>query len=163
MAQNIRQTNLFAAEDYTVVYESYVNANFQAYDYDTIRTSMIDYVRNTYPENFNDWIESSEFVAILDLVAQFGHNLAYRIDLNSRNNFLSTATRQDSVYKLAEFLGYQPRRNTTAFGEMKIVGVKTNEAVIGSAGTSLGGREIRFESSDNINNLDDGHRTYEYQ
>lgn len=155
MAQNIRQTNLFAAEDYTVVYESYVNANFQAYDYDTIRTSMIDYVRNTYPENFNDWIESSEFVAILDLVAQFGHNLAYRIDLNARNNFLSTATRQDSVYKLAEFLGYQPRRNTTAFGKMKIVGVKTNEAVIGSAGTSLGGREIRFESSDNINNLDD--------
>jgi hypothetical protein len=155
MAQNIRQTNLFAAEDYTVVYESYVNANFQAYDYDTIRTSMIDYVRNTYPENFNDWIESSEFVAILDLVAQFGHNLAYRVDLNARNNFLSTATRQDSVYKLAEFLGYQPRRNTTAFGEMKIVGVKTNEAVIGSAGTSLGGREIRFESSDNINNLDD--------
>ena len=155
MAQNIRQTNLFAAEDYTVVYESYVNANFQAYDYDTIRTSMIDYVRNTYPENFNDWIESSEFVAILDLVAQFGHNLAYRVDLNSRNNFLSTATRQDSVYKLAEFLGYQPRRNTTAFGEMKVVGVKTNESVIGSAGTSLGGKEIRFESSDNINNLDD--------
>lgn len=155
MAQNIRQTNLFAAEDYTVVYESYVNANFQAYDYDTIRTSMIDYVRNTYPENFNDWIESSEFVAILDLIAQFGHNLAYRVDLNSRNNFLSTATRQESVYKLAEFLGYQPRRNTTAFGEMKVVGVKTNEAVIGSAGTSLGGKEIRFESSDDINNLDD--------
>jgi hypothetical protein len=155
MAQNIRQTNLFAAEDYTVVYESYVNANFQAYDYDTIRTAMVDYVRNTYPENFNDWIESSEFVAILDLVAQFGHNLAYRVDLNSRNNFLSTATRQESVFRLAEFLGYQPRRNVPAFGEMKVVAVKTNEPVIGSAGTSLGGREIRFESTNNVNNLDD--------
>ena len=155
MAQNTRQTKLFAAEDYTVVYESYINANFQAYDYDTIRTSMVDYVRNNYPENYNDWIESAEFVAILDVVAQFGHNLAYRVDLNTRNNFLSTATRQESVYKLAEFLGYTPRRNVPAFGEMKVVSIKTNEAVIGSEGTSLGGKEIRYESANNVNNIDD--------
>ena len=51
MAQKQRQTKLFAAEDYTVAYESYVNANFQAYDYDTIRTAMVEYLRNNYPEN----------------------------------------------------------------------------------------------------------------
>ena len=155
MAQNTRQNRLFAAEDYTVVYESYINANFQAYDYDTIRSAMVDYVRNNYPENYNDWIESSEFVALLDVVAQFGHNLAYRVDLNTRNNFLSTSTRQDSVFKLAEFLGYSPRRNVPAFGEMKVVSVKTNEAVIGSEGTSLGGQELRFENNTNVNNIDD--------
>lgn len=155
MAQNTRQSRLFAAEDYTVVYESYINANLQAYDYDTIRSAMVDYVRNNYPENYNDWIESSEFVALLDVVAQFGHNLAFRIDLNARNNFISTAQRQDSVYKLAEFLGYSPRRNVPAFGEMKVVAVKTNEPVIGSAGTSLGGKEVRFETTNNVNNIDD--------
>lgn len=155
MAQKSRQNKLFAAEDFTVIYESYVNANFQAFDFDTIRTAMVDYVRNNYPENYNDWIESAEFVSLLDVVAQFGHNLAYRVDMNARNNFLSTAQKQESVYKLAEFLGYQPRRNVPAYGEMKIVSVKTNEAVIGSDGTSLGGREIKYEVSNNINNLDD--------
>jgi hypothetical protein len=155
MAQNIRQSKLFAAEDYVAVYESYINANLQAYDYDTIRTAMVEYVRSTYPENYNDWIESSEFVALLDVVAQMGHNLAFRVDLNSRNNFLSTAERQDSVYKLAEFIGYTPRRNVPAFGEMKVISVKTNESVIGSAGTSLGGQDIKFESTSNVNNLDD--------
>lgn len=155
MAQNIRQSKLFAAEDYVAVYESFINANLQAFDYDTIRTAMVDYVRSTYPENYNDWIESSEFIALLDVVAQMGHNLAFRVDLNSRNNFLSTAERQESVYKLAEFLGYTPRRNVSAFGEMKVVSVKTNEPVIGSAGTSLGGQDIKFESTSNINNLDD--------
>lgn len=155
MAQNIRQNRLFAAEDYTAIYESYVNANLQAYDYDTIRQSMVNYVRDNYPENFNDWIESSEFVAILDLVAQFGHNLAFRVDLNSRNNFLSTAERQDAVYKLAEFLGYQPRRNLAASGALKITSVRTNESVIGSNGNSLGGIEIRYEDTNNIDNLDD--------
>lgn len=155
MAQNTRQTKLFAAEDYTVVYDSFINANLQAYDFDTIRTAMVEYVRNNYPENYNDWIESAEFVALLDVVAQFGHNLAFRVDLNTRNNFLSTAERQDSIFKLAEFLGYTPKRNVPAFGDMKIVSVKTNESVIGSDGTSLGGKELRFENTSNINNMDD--------
>ena len=155
MAQKTRQTKLFAAEDYTVVYESYINANFQAFDYDTMRSAMVEYVRNTYPENYNDWVESAEFVSLLDVVAQFGHNLAYRVDLNARNNFLTTSQKQESVYKLAEFLGYQPRRNVPAYGEMKVIAVKTNEAVIGSAGTSLGGTEIKYEITNNSSNLDD--------
>jgi len=155
MAQKSRQNRLFAAEDFTVIYESYINANFQAFDYDTIRTAMVDYVRNNYPENYNDWVESAEFVSLLDVVAQFGHNLAYRVDVNARNNFLSTAEKQESVYKLAEFLGYQPRRNVPAYGEMKIVSVKTNEPVIGSAGISLGGTDLKYEVSNNVNNLDD--------
>ena len=155
MTQSIRQSKLFAAEDYTVVYDSYINANFQAYDYATIRSTMVDYVQAKYPENYNDWVESSEFVALLDLIAQFGHNLAFRADLNTRNNFLSTAERQDAVFKLAEFVGYQPRRNVTAFGELKVVSVKTNETVLGSDGTTLSGKEIRYESTSNINNLDD--------
>jgi hypothetical protein len=155
MAQKTRQNKIFAAEDYTVVYESYVNANFQAFDYDTIRTAMVDYVRSTYPENYNDWIESAEFISLLDVVAQFGHNLAYRVDLNARNNFLTTAEKQESVFKLAEFLGYSPRRNVPAYGEMKVVAVKTNEAVIGSTGASLGGTEIRYEVTNDVNNLDD--------
>jgi len=155
MAQKSRQNKLFAAEDFTVIYESYINANFQAFDFDTIRTAMVDYVRNNYPENYNDWVESAEFVSLLDVVAQFGHNLAYRVDMNARNNFLSTSEKQESVYKLAEFLGYQPRRNVPAYGEMKVIGVKTNEPVIGSAGTSLGGTELKYEVSNNVNNLDD--------
>ena len=86
MAQKLRQTRLFAAEDYMAVYDSYLNANFKAYDFDTIRQSMVEYIRETYPESFNDWVESADFVALLDVIAQFGHNLAFRLDLNTRNN-----------------------------------------------------------------------------
>ena len=145
---------MFAAEDYKTVYESYVNANFQAYDFDSIRESMVDYIRNNYPESYNDWVESAEFVALLDVIAQFGHSLAFRVDLNSRNNFLSTAERQDAILKLSEFLGYQPRRNLAAFGELKVVAVKTNETVIGSEGTTLAGQDIRFESTNSVDNID---------
>lgn len=155
MAQRVRQTKLFAAEDYSVVYDAYVNANFQAFDFDTIRESIVEYVRSTYPESFNDWIESNEFVALLDIVSQFGHNLAFRGDLNARDNFLATSQRQTSVLKLADFLGYKPKRSTPASGSLKVVSVKTNEDVIGSDGSTLSGKDIRFESTNNVNNLED--------
>ena len=34
-----RQNNLFAAEDWTVAYKAFTNADYQAYDYDTIMFS----------------------------------------------------------------------------------------------------------------------------
>ena len=49
MAQSIRQRNLFAAEDFKVVYDSFKQANFKSYDYDTIRGAMVDYIQTNYP------------------------------------------------------------------------------------------------------------------
>jgi hypothetical protein len=154
MPQLIRQNKLFAAESYDVVYESYTHADMKSYDYDTIRTSMVTYISNNYPEDYNDWVESSEFVALLDVIAQFGHNLAYRVELNSRNNFLSTAVRQDAIHKLSEFLGYKPRRNITSEGKLKIISIRTNESIIGNDGLNLAGQEILFEDTTNSGNID---------
>ncbi len=116
MTQTIRQENLFAAENWQSVYQSFRNADFKAYDFDTLRTAMIDYIRTNYPEDFNDWIQSSEFVALIDLVAFLGQNLGFRIDLNSRENFIDTAERKENVLRLARFLSYNPKRNIGAQG-----------------------------------------------
>lgn len=144
MAQSIRQRNLFAAEDFTVVYDSFAQANFKAYDYDTIRSAMVDYIRDNYPENYNDWISSSEFVALLEMIAFMGHNLAFRVDLASRENFLSTAERRASVLRIADFLGYNPARALAARGTLKINSVKTTQNIYDVSGTSLKGKEVDF-------------------
>ena len=152
MAQKPRQNKLFAAEDFSTIYESFINADLKSYDFDTVRTAMVDYVRKTYPESYSDWVESSEFVSILDIVAQFAHNLSFRIDLNSRNNFLSTAERQEAVLKLADFLGYRPVRNRSANGLLKVSSVRTTQPVVGSDGTNLGAQDFRFEDGTGVDN-----------
>lgn len=149
MAQSIRQRNLFAAEDFTVVYDSFKQANFQAYDFDTIRVAMVDYIRNNYPENFNDWIKSSEFVALIELIAFLGHSLAFRVDLASRENFLSTAERRASILRIADFLGYNPVRSIPANGVLKITSVKTTQNVYNVNGESLKGVEVPIIDSRN--------------
>ena len=104
MSDAIRQSKLFAAEDWKVVAQSFRNAEFKSYDFDTLRTAMLDIIKRNYPEDFNDYIQSSEFVALIDLIAFVGQNLSFRNDLNSREAFLDTAERRDSILKLARQL-----------------------------------------------------------
>lgn len=144
-----RQNNLFAAEDWTVAYKAFTNANYQAYDYDTIRASLVEYVQKNFPENFNDYLESSEFIAIIEMLAYLAQTLVFRMDLNSRENFLETAERRDSVFKLARMLGYNPKRNITASGLMKVVSVKTTEPLTDSLGNNLANRQVYWNDANN--------------
>ena len=153
MAQGTRQNTLFAAEDFTVVYESFANSNFKAYDFDTIRGAMINYVQNTYPEEYNDWIQSSEFVALMDLVSYFGHNLAFRLDYATRENFFGTAQRRESLIRQSNLINYRVRRNLPAFGYGKIIDIQTNEVVYDVNGNNLQNTRSSFENSTEYENF----------
>src|SRR5210317_769637 len=142
MAASTRQSNLFAAEDWKKVYETFREADFQSYDYETIRKSMVDYLRTYYPEDFNDFIESSEYIALIDLIAFLGQSLSFRADLNARENFLETAERRDSILRLARMLNYYPKRQQIARGLLKVASVETTEAIADANGNSLRDTEI---------------------
>ena len=150
MAVTTRQSNLFAAEDWKKIYTTFRSADFQSYDFETLRKSMVDYLRTYYPEDFNDYIESSEFVALLDLMAFMGQSLAFRTDLNTRENFLETAERRDSVYRLAKLLGYSPSRNKAASGLLKILSIQTSETVRDSSGRNLANTTIQWDDPTNL-------------
>ena len=149
MALVNRQNNLFAAEDWKVAYKAFSEVNFQAYDFDTIRAALVDYVRANFPENFNDYIDSSEFIAIIEMLAYLSQSLAFRMDINSRENFLETAERRDSVFKLARMLGYNPKRNIPASGLMKVEAVRTTEALTDSLGNPLNNVNVYFDDANN--------------
>ena len=135
MAITTRQTSLLVAEDWTKIYQTFRNADFQSYDYETLRKSMVDYLRLYYPEDFNDFTESSEFIALIDLIAFLGQSLAFRTDLNARENFIDTAQRRDSIFKLARLISYTPKRNIPASGYLKIDSVSTTEIIYDSNGS----------------------------
>ena len=151
MGQLVRQSNLFAAEDWKVIYRSFQDADFRSYDFDTIRVSMLNYIQRNYPEEFNDYINSSEFIAIIDLLAYLGQSLSFRVDLNARENFVDTATRRDSILKLANMLSYKPKRNYPARGLVKLTAIKTNEPVTDSQGNNLSSVEVRWNDPNNPN------------
>ena len=154
MATSSRQTALFGVNDWQAIYKTFSQAEFRSYDYETLRKSFIDYLRAAYPETYNDYIESSEFIAILDVIAFMGQGLAFRNDLNTRENFIDTAERRDSVIKLANLISYTPKRNLAAQGYIKIVSLQTTQNLQDLNGVNLSNLPILWNDPANTNWLE---------
>lgn len=151
MTTTARQNNLILAEDWTRIYQTFKNADFKSYDFENLRRVMIAYIKENYPEDFNDFIESSEYIALIDLIAFLGQSLAFRIDLNSRENFLELADRKESVLRLARMLAYNSKRNIAASGLLKFDSVSTTETLVDSNGVNLARQVILWNDPSNNN------------
>jgi hypothetical protein len=151
MSSTDRQNRLLVTEDWKRIYQSFRNAEFQSYDFDNLRRTMINYLRENYPEDFNDYIESSEYLALIDMIAYLGQNISFRIDLNARENFLELAERRESVLRLARLLSYNPKRNQASNGLLKITAVSTTEEVSDSNNLNLRNRTIIWNDPANSN------------
>lgn len=137
-----RQVN--RAENWELTYQAFRSINFTAYNYDSIKQSMIDYVREYHSELFNDMIESSELIATIETFAYFAELMAYRYDLNAHENFITTAQRKESILRLAKYLSYSASRNIPARGLVKITSISTTESVFDSTGANLANTTIRW-------------------
>ena len=129
MATTERQNRLLVAEDWRKIYTAFQQADFKSYDFETIRRTMVSYLRENYPDDFNDFTESSEYVALLDLIAYIAQSLSFRVDLNARENFLETAERRNSILRLARLINYNAKRNKSANGLLKINSLQTTQDV----------------------------------
>jgi len=142
---------LLISEDWRKIYQSYRNADFKSYDFDTLRRTMISYLQENYPEDFNDYIDSSEYIALIDLIAYLGQNLSFRVDLNARENFLETAERRDSILRLARLVSYNTKRNGAANGFLKILSISTTDNVTDTNGLNLANQTISWNDPTNSN------------
>jgi hypothetical protein len=149
MSATDRQNRLLIAEDWRRIYQSFRNADFQSYDFENLRRVMIDYLRQNYPEDFNDYIESSEYIALIDMIAFLGQSIAFRVDLNARENFLELAERRESILRLARTLSYNPKRNKSGNGLLKWQSVTTSQNILDSNGRNLAGQEILWNDPAN--------------
>ena len=151
MSSTIRQNNLLLSEDWKKIYQTFTNADFTSYDFENLRRTMIDYIRVNFPEDFNDYVESSEYLALIDLIAFVGQSIAFRVDLNARENFIETAERRSSLLNLSQLVSYVPSRSTSASGLLKVGTVTTTENVTDSNGRNLSGQTIAWNDASNTN------------
>lgn len=151
MSASDRQNRLLVAEDWKRIYQTFQNADFQSYDFENLRRVMIQYIRENYPEDFNDYIESSEYLALIDLIAFIGQSISFRVDLNSRDNFLELAERRESVLRLARLLGYKVKRNIPASGLLKFSTISTSQALFDSNGRNISNQVVTWNDPANAN------------
>jgi hypothetical protein len=154
MTTTSRQNNLILNQDWTRIYQTFKNADFKSYDFENLRRVIITYLRENYPEDFNDYIESSEYLALIDAVAFLGQSLAFRIELASRENFIELAETKESVLRLARMLSYNAKRNIASQGILKFTSVTTTEEILDSNGRNLAQQIISWNDPTNTNWLE---------
>lgn len=144
-----RNTN--SAESWEKIYEAFSQVNFTSFDANTIKQSLVDYLRIYYAEVFNDLIQSSELIAMLEMFAYVAEQLAYRVDMVSHENFITTAQRKQSILRLAKLISYKATRNIPVRGLVKITSVSTSERVVDARGIDLSGLVVTWNDPNNAN------------
>ena len=139
------------AENWERAYEAFQQINFSAWDFKSVKESLLDYLKLYYPEDFNDFTENSDMIALLELFAYIAEQFAYRYDLNAHENFISVAERKESVLRLAKLLSYNASRNIPARGLVKITSIITTERVFDSKGVDLSNKTIYWNDPNNPN------------
>lgn len=141
----------YSSETWDKIYQAFGAVSFVSYDFDTIKQSLVEYVRLYYPEYFNDYIQSSELIAYIEIFAYTAEQLAYRVDMVGHENFISTAQRKQSILRLAKLISYKATRNIPVRGLVKLTSISTSERVIDSRGTNLSGLTINWNDANNSN------------
>lgn len=141
----------FSAESWDKIYQAFNDVSFVSYDYDTIKQSLIDYTRTYFSEVFNDLVESSEYIAMLEMFAYVAEQLAYRVDMVGHENFITSAQRKQSILNLAKLISYKATRNIPVRGLVKLSSISTSERIIDSRGIDLSGLTIVWNDPNNSN------------
>jgi len=140
---------LYVAETWDRVYKAFEQVNFTAYDYDSVKQSLLDYLKLNYPENFNDYIESSQLIALIELFSYVAEQHSYRVDMTAHENLMPTAQRKQSILRLAKLISYTASRNLPLRGLVKVTSVSVSEDVRDSQGNSLANRVIKWADPSN--------------
>jgi hypothetical protein len=142
--------HLSKAESWDAIYKASKFINFTSFDYANVKQSLIDYFKLMHPE-FNNWIETDEFVMNIEAFAYICELYSYRLDMLSNENLLSLAQRKDSVLRLAKFISYKPSRNKPGIGLVKITSISTTENVYDINGNNLAKTKIIWNDASNPN------------
>lgn len=140
---------LYAAESWDKVYKAFEQVNFTAYDFDAVKQSLLDYLKLNYPENFNDYIESSELIALVELFAYVAEQHAYRVDMAAHENMMPTARRKQNILRLANLVSYTASRNLPLRGFLKLTSISCSESVVDSQGNNLTNKLVNWADPNN--------------
>lgn len=78
-------------------------------DFGGFRNELINYVKNYFPETYNDFNEASPGMMFIELAAAVGDILSFYTDIQLRESILTTVEENINLYNISQGLGYSPK------------------------------------------------------
>jgi len=90
--------------------------DYTSRDFDSIKTSLVNYAKRYYADSFKDFNEASFGALVLDSVSYIGDILSFYLDYQVNESFLDTAVEYDNVVRIARQLGWKYTDSSTSTG-----------------------------------------------
>ena len=109
-------------------------------DFSSIRQNLIEFAKTYFPNQYNDFNESSPGMMFVEMASYVGDVLNYYVDNQYRETLLNYAEEKKNVYNIAQSYGYKPKTAVPATVELEVTQIvpakegATDEADLDYAG-----------------------------
>ena len=104
-----------APKDKSVKEVRYLNKDFTSF-----KDNLIEFTKQYFPNEYNDFNESSPGMMFIEMASYVGDVLSYYIDNQFKESLLAFAEEKKTIYNMSQALGYKPKLSTAASTEVDI-------------------------------------------
>ena len=83
-------------------------------DFTSFKDNLIEFTKIYFPNEYNDFNESSPGMMFIEMASYVGDVLSYYIDNQFKESLLAFAEEKKTIYNMAQALGYKPKLSTAA-------------------------------------------------
>lgn len=85
------------------------NVNYTNQDFWSMKTRLIEYIRQNFDQEFSDFVESSLAMMLIENWAFIADTLSFKIDQLANEMFIDSVTELENAFRLAKLVGFQPQ------------------------------------------------------
>ena len=89
-------------------------------DFSDIRQNLIEFAKTYFPNQYNDFNESSPGMMFVEMASYVGDVMNYYVDNQYKETLLNYAEEKKNVYNIAQAYGYKPKTATPALTEITV-------------------------------------------
>ncbi len=82
--------------------------NYTNQDFWSMKTRLVNYIQENFGDKFNDFVESSLGIMLIENWAFIADTLSFKIDQIANEVFIDTVTELDNAFRLAQLVGFTP-------------------------------------------------------
>lgn len=85
------------------------NLNYTNQDFWSMKTRLVDFIRQEYGNEFNDFVESSLGIMLIENWAFIADTLSFKMDQIANEIFIDTVTELENAFRLSKLVGFKPQ------------------------------------------------------
>ena len=94
--------------------------NYTNRDFETIKSSLVNYARRYYANTYQDFNESSPGMMFIEMASYVGDVLSYYVDSQFKEMLLAYAEDTKAIYDMAQSFGYKPKLSRPSFASVDV-------------------------------------------